>query len=395
MIEPNFIFRGLMFVILGLFATVFATIYLHDRKQSMAGWLALAYLSGLGAFLVDISRSFFDPVISDIVSKMLFWCFSIALVLGIFARYRSSYPFVAIGGIVGAGLVTLFWFSFIDPDIILRSIFSSLTAGLLLLCALPLFWKKRSGLLDNIMFILIAALCSTYFLRPYIIYGVLDAAHTSENYQSSAYAMLLHASSAFCGLACGVVMLIVVGHDIILKHQLATTIDPLTGLLNRRGLDQYISKELDKGTTTDRAIMIIDLDEFKKVNDSFGHETGDNVLKRAASILQRVTGKLGKVARIGGEEFVVLLDQLSSADRLIVAQHLRLSVGMIVHPEIGTTDRVTASFGISIITKDESFSMALRRADSALYEAKSDGRNCVVEASNDNRFMKIKYIERF
>lgn len=395
MIEPNFIFRGLMFVILGLFAAVFATIYLHDRKQSMAGWLALAYLSGLGAFLVDISRSFFDPVISDIVSKMLFWCFSIALVLGIFARYRSSYPFVAIGGIVGAGLVTLFWFSFIDPDIILRSIFSSLTAGLLLLCALPLFWKKRSGLLDNIMFILIAALCSTYFLRPYIIYGVLDAAHTSENYQSSAYAMLLHASSAFCGLACGVVMLIVVGHDIILKHQLATTIDPLTGLLNRRGLDQYISKELDKGTTTDRAIMIIDLDEFKKVNDSFGHETGDNVLKRAASILQRVTGKLGKVARIGGEEFVVLLDQLSSADRLIVAQHLRLSVGMIVHPEIGTTDRVTASFGISIITKDESFSMALRRADSALYEAKSDGRNCVVEASNDNRFMKIKYIERF
>lgn len=395
MIEPNLIFRSLMFVILGLFAAVFATIYLHDRKQRMAGWLALAYLNGLGAFLVDISRSFFDPVISDIVSKMLFWCFSIALVLGIFSRYRSSYPFVAIGGIVGAGLVTLFWFSFIDPDIILRSIFSSLTAGLLLLCALPLFWKKRSGLLDNIMFILIAALCSTYFLRPYIIYGVLDATHTSENYQSSAYAMLLHASSAFCGLACGVVMLIVVGYDIILKHQLATTIDPLTGLLNRRGLDQYISKELEKGTTTDRAIMIIDLDEFKKVNDSFGHETGDNVLKRAASILQRVTGKLGKVARIGGEEFVVLLDQLSSADRLIVAQHLRLSVGMIVHPEIGTTDRVTASFGISIITKDESFSMALRRADSALYEAKSDGRNCVVEASDDNRFMKIKYIERF
>ena len=355
----------------------------------------MAYLSGLGAFLTDISRPSLDPVISDIVAKGLFWGFSIALVLGIFARYKTKYPMIAIGGIVGAGLSALFWFSFVDPDIIMRSIFSSLTAGLLLLCALPLFWKKSSGVLDTVMFALIAVLCFIYFLRPYLIYDVLSATHTAANYESSAYAMLLHASSAFCGLACGVVMLIVVGHDMILKYQLATTIDPLTGLMNRRGLDQYINKELEQNYEAGRAIMIIDLDKFKNVNDDYGHETGDQVLRRAASILQRMTGQLGKVARVGGEEFVVVLDALSSPDRLVVAQHLRLSIGMIIHPEIGTKDRVTASFGVTLTMEGESFAMALRRADSALYEAKSDGRNCVVEASNDNSFTAIKYIERF
>ncbi len=395
MIEASLIFRGLMILILGLFSAVFAIIYIHDRKQHMAGWLALAYLSGLGAFLVDISRPSLDPVLSDIVAKGFFWGFSIALVLGIFARYKAKYPMIAIGGIAGAGLSALFWFSFVDPDIILRSIFSSLTAGLLLLCALPLFWKKSSGVLDSVMFVFIAALCFIYFLRPYLIYDVFSATHTAANYESSAYAMLLHASSAFCGLACGVVMLIVVGHDIILKYQLATTIDPLTGLMNRRGLDQYINKELEQNYEAGRAIMIIDLDKFKKVNDEHGHETGDQVLRRAASILQRVTGQLGKVARVGGEEFVVVLDALSSPDRLIVAQHLRLSIAMIIHPEIGTEGRVTASFGVTLTMERESFAMALRRADSALYEAKSDGRNCVVEASNDNSFTAIKYIERF
>ncbi|MEP4972173.1 GGDEF domain-containing protein [Parasphingorhabdus sp.] len=384
-----------MIVILGLFSCVFAVIYLRDRKQRMAGWLALAYLSGLAAFLMDISRSFLDPVISDVISKALFWCFSIAVVLGIFDRHKSTYPLMRIGGIVGAGLVPLFWFSFIQNDIILRSVFSSATAGLILFCALPLLWKKRSGALENIMFISIAILCSTYFLRPYLVYGVLDAGHTAANYQSSAFAMLLHASSAFLGLVCGVVMLIVVGYDIIQKLQLAATVDPLTGLMNRRGLDQYIIKELSNERAPDRAVIIIDLDEFKSVNDSYGHETGDEVLKRAASILQRITGELGKVARIGGEEFVVILDEMSSADRLIVAQHLRLSVGMIDHPEMGEKNNVTASFGIAIMADKESFAMALRRADHALYEAKADGRNCVVEASNDNAIRKIRYIERF
>ncbi len=395
MIEPNLVFRGLMIVILLLFASVFAIIYLRDSKQRMAGWLALAYIAGLAAFLMDISRAILDPVISDIIAKTLFWCFSIAMVLGLFDRYKSSYPSRRIGGIVGIGFFLLLWFSFVQTDVIMRSVFSSVTAGLILMCALPLLWKNRSGALENIMFIIIAALCSMYFLRPYIVYDVLDAAHTVADYQHSTFAVLLHASSAICGLACGVVMLIVVGHDIIEKLQRAATIDPLTGIMNRRGLDQYIIKELSEEGAADRAIMIIDLDLFKRVNDNFGHETGDKILIRAAKILQRVTGTLGKVARIGGEEFVVVLDGSSSADRLVVAQHLRLSVGMLAHPEIGDSERVTASFGISIIAENESFAMALRRADRALYEAKADGRNCVAEASNDNMISKIRYMERY
>ncbi|WP_422344939.1 GGDEF domain-containing protein [Parasphingorhabdus sp.] len=332
--------------------------------------------------MTDISRSMLAPVFSDIFAKTMFWCFSIALVLAIFDRYKSRFPIVKIGVIVGLGGAALLWFSFVQPDVIMRSIFSASTAGLILMCALPPLWQKRSGMLESIMFGLVAAISATYFLRPIIVYGVMDAAHSTATYQGSAYATLLHATSAICALACGVAMLIVAGHDIIAKQQLAMTIDPLTGLLNRRGLDELVDQEVsnDDGVGNQGSVIIFDLDLFKQVNDRFGHEAGDDVLKRVGSTVMTLISEHGKAARIGGEEFVVILDPLSSEVRVTIANQLRVALGMLVHPELDADCRVTSSFGVAKIHDGESFKMALCRADFALYRAKAEGRDRVVEA---------------
>lgn len=373
-----------MILILGLFSSVFAAIYHYDRKQRFSGWLAIAYASGLAAFLVDVNRSLFDTALVDMIAKAFFWGFSIALVAGVFSRHEAKVPSALIWVVVGLGSIALFWFGWIEPNIVWRSISSSITAGVILTIALPLLWQKRKGVLHHTFFVLFALLCATYFLRPLIVYGLLGAIHTPESYGSSIYAALLYGSSVLCGLTCGVTMIIMAGSDIIRKHQLASTIDPLTGIMNRRGLEKFVLTKIDTSDTTNNttntSIIMVDLDRFKGINDDFGHDVGDQVLKRTASIISTITSQLGIVARIGGEEFAIVLNVSDEADSIVVAQHLRLSLAAIEYAEIGCNRKVTGSFGVAMIGNGESFRAATHRADLALYQAKAAGRNCVREA---------------
>lgn len=364
-----------MVVILVVFAILFAALFIYDRKEKTSYWIAIAFASGLSAFLFDLGRSLFNPTGFDILAKLFFWGFSIAWTMGIKEYFREKLPFKAIGIITVVGGVFLFWFTAIENDIIIRSIVSSITAGLILAVGLPSLWRQKNNPIETALFVTSAGLCALYFVRPILVYGILGHNHTVSTYGSSSYASLLHASSAFFALACGATILLAIGHKMIDKHLRESVRDPLTKLINRRGLDQYVTRELEGTRGVGRAILIVDLDHFKQVNDRYGHEVGDAVLVRSATELNNLVKGLGKVARIGGEEFVVILDKLKSEDIHTIAQHIRLSMGMITHPEIGKRSSVTASVGLALISAQESFSMALRRADQALYQAKAGGRN--------------------
>ncbi|GAA0478265.1 GGDEF domain-containing protein [Parasphingorhabdus litoris] len=390
MAEASLVFRILMIVILTVFAIVFMALYAYDRDQKAPAWIAFAYLSGLGSFLFDLSRSAFDPVISDIFAKTLFWLVSGFWALGVFEYHKTRPPWMLLISIFLFGFGSLLWFSLKQPDIIQRSIFSSSTGGLLLACTLPVLWKKRRNLIEKAWFWVFAGLCVTYFLRPALVYGLLGERYTATSYGASSYAALLHSSSALWGLACGMTMILAMGNKLIEKHLLASIRDPLTGLFNRRGLDKYVNESLGDKKNLGRSLMILDLDHFKKVNDLYGHSAGDQVLIRSADLLQTLTKELGTIARIGGEEFVIILNKMDAEDSQLVAQHLRLSIGMITHPELGDNRSVTASIGLAALFPDESFAMALRRADQALYQAKSEGRNRLVVAIEDRRRPQLK-----
>ena len=381
MIDAGLIFRGLTAVILIVFTIVFSVLYLYDRKQRCSAWIAIAYSCGLAAFLIDIGRPSLDAVYSDVLAKLLFWGFSIAWVAGLCEYSKVRFPKKQVVSVVSVGLILLLSFGFVFPDIILRSIFSTMTAGLILAAGLPSVWKTRQHGIDNMLCVLTSILCATYFLRPLIAYGYLNEIYTAATYGASTYAAMLHAVAAFCGLALGVTMLLAIGYRIILKHQIASTKDPLTGLLNRRGLEQFVETDLVLNFQNNAAIVILDLDHFKQVNDRFGHDAGDQVLIRTTTILRTFAVEFGTMARIGGEEFVIVLGGMDIEDCLTVAQHLRLSLAMLNHPEIGPDRKVTASMGIAKLSAQESFAMSLRRADQALYRAKAEGRNRVAVAS--------------
>jgi len=155
--------------------------------------------------------------------------------------------------------------------------------------------------------------------------------------------------------------------------------DPLTGLYNRRGFEARIESLRGRqgGAAGLQTWIMIDIDHFKIVNDSFGHETGDEVLKAVALSLQSTLREKDFLARFGGEEFVLLLPGETEAVGVAVAERLRMKLQALVIKVGGRSIGVTASFGVAQQAQGEAQAATLERADTALYRAKHAGRNRV------------------
>jgi two-component system, cell cycle response regulator len=165
-------------------------------------------------------------------------------------------------------------------------------------------------------------------------------------------------------------------------EQLAHT-DPLTQLLNRRALTERITAEMERALRYDStlALLMIDLDHFKRVNDTYGHLVGDDVLRDVAALLSDTIRGSDIVARYGGEEFLMLLPETDDAGAEQFAERIRAAIDD--HPFGEEADhptlRLTASIGVAMFpaARIESVEDLFARADAALYRAKADGRNRV------------------
>ena len=169
--------------------------------------------------------------------------------------------------------------------------------------------------------------------------------------------------------------------------------DELTGLYNRRyvlaHLNELLARMPENGAGT--AVMMFDIDYFKQVNDRFGHLAGDDVLHELAERALRQVRSVDLVARVGGEEFVVVMPETNQAGAAVVADRMRLAVAD--DPFIigsGKKLGVTISIGVAITTEGETLDALLKRADDALYAAKNGGRNRVVAAPPAMHRMPVK-----
>ncbi|MFC7678812.1 diguanylate cyclase [Paenibacillus sp. GCM10028914] len=151
--------------------------------------------------------------------------------------------------------------------------------------------------------------------------------------------------------------------------------DKLTGLKNRRYFQEKLEEQILRYAETGQpvSVLIIDIDHFKKVNDTWGHQAGDDVLKELAEILQLQSHPDDVVARLGGEEFVLILPGTDVEESKTKAEELRLAVTR----SDWTITQITVSIGISTISSDDSDATLLKKADQALYASKENGRNRV------------------
>ncbi len=160
--------------------------------------------------------------------------------------------------------------------------------------------------------------------------------------------------------------------------------DQLTGMFNRRHMDVQL-EEIARRVTAEiepAVLMISDIDHFKKVNDTWGHQAGDLILQQIAEQMKESFRAIDIVCRYGGEEFVVLMPGADLASARAAAERYRTQIEL--YPfKIGEKDdplHITISAGLSVIAPDEPGAQSIRRADAALYHAKEKGRNCVIAA---------------
>jgi len=153
--------------------------------------------------------------------------------------------------------------------------------------------------------------------------------------------------------------------------------DPLTGLYNRKQFSTYVKRSIEKGA--DSKVIFIDIDNFKKLNDTFGHKKGDEVLKQVASIMMEETEGVGVAGRYGGEEIVALvvepgvdMDELTESIRSRIEKEASFDTSQGVHP-------VTASIGYCRYIDGMTAEELVKRADEAMYVAKRSGKNRVVQ----------------
>ena len=170
-------------------------------------------------------------------------------------------------------------------------------------------------------------------------------------------------------------------HDVVQRQAIT---DDLTGLVNRRRFISALEAELERATKLGGpvSVILVDLDDFKLINDRFGHHAGDRVLRAFAALLEAHIRDIDVAGRLGGEEFALLLPDADLAGATATAKRLQgaLENGPIVHADADELS-VTASFGVTQFAIGQSADELLRVADGALYRAKAEGKNRVCSAA--------------
>lgn len=163
--------------------------------------------------------------------------------------------------------------------------------------------------------------------------------------------------------------------------------DYLTGVFNRMGIMEFLEIEVERSKRygTSFSVCITDLDNFKRVNDTFGHAVGDGVLKHFVEILSSCSRKTDVVGRYGGEEFIMILAETPLEFAQVCLDRCRREIENSIFPGLPEGYRITASFGATEYRPGETIDSLLSRADKALYMAKTSGKNRVVAIFDDKR----------
>ncbi len=166
------------------------------------------------------------------------------------------------------------------------------------------------------------------------------------------------------------------------RFQTLSNLDALTGIYNRYAIDKSITQLLADPRKNSIALIIIDIDHFKRINDRRGHDAGDNILKQFTLIVSSNIRSDDIFGRWGGEEFILICPKTSIDNAFYLAEKIRKIISDTVFEEKKPVT-ITASFGVGTIQQDEDFASAFRRVDAALYKAKSIGRNCTIIAETE------------
>ncbi|WP_215228576.1 diguanylate cyclase [Erythrobacter sp. 3-20A1M] len=363
-----------------MFASVFLVIAHTNPTIRRARWFALAYALGMLEPISNLAIVLGAP--TDAMRVLGYVGFLLALVgmsLALSYFYERRPMWRMAGAIVAGG--TLFRLLTLDGprDAWYLAAYQSWYAVGAALCAWTILRHAPRSRTKK-MFYAIFVVISLHFPVKAIFSILLGIGRTERDYTQTTYAVVSQTSSGVLLVAAGLLLLVGLMQSVVRRSDADARRDPLTGLPNRRAMDEW----LEPGRASAKAggwVALIDIDHFKAFNDRFGHGAGDDVLCKVAECFGSNLATDARLARIGGEEFVLVLPDSDRGSAFEICESLRHAIACM---EAENGMGVTVSIGLTARLRDETMATTLRRADTALYRAKEMGRNrCEISAGRE------------
>lgn len=335
-----------------------------------AGWWSGAFFCVAGGFAVPVGFAALPTDLWGIAADLLFATGFLLFSQALLNRWRPGWMFGLRIGIWGAS-VWLCGFANLTGNVPLE--LASSDFGCFLLISLPLIVARERlhGWPDRALYAAVILVSLDNLLRGASVSWTLPS---GVPFRESDYVFLMQALACMFGLFLALSGLAATMTDVLTRYRNDALVDPLSGLLNRRGFDEVAARHMRKGGS----LIACDIDHFKRVNDRHGHGAGDRVIVILADLLRSHATPDAIVARFGGEEFILFLPGIDAARAASIANAVRSAFAEQAAARIGVPIPITASFGLTTLhSGDETIHNAIGRADSALYDAKDSGRNRV------------------
>ena len=364
----------------------------HHKEVHGPGYWAVGNLViGLGMVLVliqlDAPKVIFLPSMALIGAGLSLYINGIQAFIGRKPNHRIP--------IIVFGLLALIdaYFMLIRHDILLAIVLSALIFSAIYFYSARLTFSRDEGVVGNLFWIV----SSLYLLMALLMLGraVYASQASAEVFESfatwpiNAYTFMLGAVSQFFISSLFVLML---SYKLNQSLESIATIDGLTSILNRRGLEDAALKMQDmcKRINLSMTVILIDIDHFKKVNDKYGHLTGDDVLRHIAKVVAGILRSSDVFGRYGGEEFCAFLPNTTESDAIGLAERIRAGVEASPLKLDRGPIKTTISIGVAdSVRAGYDFMGLIAAADGALYSAKNGGRNQVVSYTQITRDTKL------
>lgn len=364
-------------------SVLFAVSHFNRRIPGLRLW-TLSFLFASVFSLSLLLRGLLPEVVGVVISQ---GAISTAAYLCLLAsRMYMGRPLVshryAVAGI-GALVAAAVYFTVAQPHLGMRFVLAGLGAGICFL--LTAHTLARGGVRQvpaRYLFALVASLHGAFLLlRP----ALFKMAATGGGQQPDVHLVAL--LSQYVVLEAIVATVLLAFGALILANEYITNelrhlaeVDPLTNVFNRRAFLTLLDKAISSAQRTKAAlpVLVMDLDHFKKINDTWGHRAGDDVLRHFVMLANRCLRKEDVMGRLGGEEFAIFLSNAGDGGAVAVAERLR---ALVEAQPLVTNQRpmtLTVSVGVTLCADGESADAVLQRADEAMYLAKQQGRNRVV-----------------
>lgn len=374
------------FFVGGFFALIFGLIAAYDRAYQSARWFSFAYMLGMASvafeFILPFSAGYLKLVVVAIFASFL--AALLSGIVGLSRRYVVAPPVMIIITIfVISVAINIYIYDLPRHSFARMILYQGPYMVVQLLGAFIVFRQGRRRVLDVVTGVFLSLSALNYVAKPFVARAVGGPGDTPVDYIDTSYALYSQTMGAILALALGLLFVTIYMRDMLADMRAESQTDRLSNLLNRRGFEAQVDVLLKRhrGGAMPVCMIICDLDHFKQINDEFGHAAGDQVIAMFSGLLRTSASVEFVVGRIGGEEFAVFLPSATSSVARLFAEGVRSAFAGMQVKDVPTFRRFTASFGVAEMIRDEDFSSLLRRADTALYEAKRDGRNRVCVAA--------------